>query len=186
MKLIISTPDHFCSNCQQLSLCLYNSRMGVSHSAPVHSSLSLSVSELRVCLAPGRGSLCHVPGARDVPAPVPAVRASLRCVRARPGSGETFMGRKPGPETAAWTAAWSARTRHGTPVTELRAAGQSSRYWAPEPAAGAAVTAGHILQSSCQLSHTVCISCGWMTPRGSWIRNQKCRGQRKKALSYKV
>ena len=35
------------------------------------------------------------------------------------------------------------------------------------------MTAGHILQASCQLPYTVCISCGWMTPRGSGIRNEE-------------
>ena len=100
MKLIISTPDHFCSNCQQLSLCLYNSRMGVSHKAPVH-SLSLSP-----CLPRTRPRLTvPCPGCRGCPGPGPGGPVLAPPLsRARPGSGETFMGRKPGPETAA--AAW--------------------------------------------------------------------------------
>ena len=123
INLIISTPDHFCSNCQQLSLCLYNSRMGVSHSAPVHSlsRLSLSVSELRVCLAPGRGSLFHVP-VPGMSRPRPRRSEPRSAVPGPAGLRGNFYGQKAGAGDSSLASLVS--PSHGTPVTELRAAGQ--------------------------------------------------------------
>ena len=119
MNLIISTPDHFCSNCQQLSLCLYNSRMGVSHSAqftrPSLSLLSLCVWAL--CPPHSRPWLTLAPAHSGCPG------------AGGPGSGG--LGRAPG--KLLWAESPGRRQQprpdaspsHGTPVTELWAAARA-------------------------------------------------------------